>query len=401
MASFTCEAVSGKGKRIKKVCEARNSGEVIKSLKDEGLYPVKVEEIVVGKEIRSPISFDKVKRKDIVFFCRQIATLLNAGIPLADALQIISDQILNKNLRIAVSEVSEDVQKGLPFSDAMKKQNVFPALLVHMVAASELSGTINKTMNRMADNYEKDLSISRKIKGAMVYPILLGFVAIGAVVFIITTILPRFADMFESANLELPALTKFLIKMSEVLRNDWLVIVGAIVAIVVGFLYVARTQVGRRTLDILKLEIPIVKSTNIKIITARFARTMSGLLSSGIPLVQSMEYVANVLENVIVKEKIMRAKEDISKGAELTDSLRKMGIFEKTVIHMMKIGEESGKMDEILENTANLYDGEVETSIQSMASLVEPIMIIIMAGAVGFVVLSVIMPMFEMAGGIG
>ncbi len=396
MPIYNYEAINSAGKTIKNSFEAKSREDVLKKLKDENLFLVSIKELA-GNEIKNPFSFKKISTMDIALFCRQLFTLLNAGIPLADGLDIASKQMTNKSMRKIVAEISGDVQKGFPFSEAMKKQGVFPDLLVHMVAAGEISGTIDIVMSRMAVNYEKDYKIQGKVKGAMVYPILVAVVAMVAVLFIMTSVLPKFVEMFEGSGVDLPGITKALIAVSKTIRQYWFLMLGGLAGLIYGIIVFTRTTAGRNLFDMLKLRIPLLKVLTIKIISARFTRMMSSLLSSGIPLIQAIEYVAAVVDNEIIKDKIIKAREEISKGADLTDAIRRMGVFEPMVINMMKIGEESGNLDEILDNTASLYDEEVENTIQSLTTLVEPLMIVFVAGIVGFIVIAMVSPMFDMA----
>jgi type IV pilus assembly protein PilC len=400
MATFTYEAVNDLGEIIKSTYEAEAKNDVLAMLENKQLYPIKVEE-TIGKEIKAPISLQRVKLKDIAFFCRQVSALLDAGIPIADALQIIKQQIANKRLQKAVEEVSEEVQTGMSFSEAMKKQEVFPPLLMHMVAAGEVSGTLDFVMRRMAEDYEKEYKMQKKVSGSMVYPILIIIVAIVAVIFIVTSVLPRYTEMFTDVGLELPAATQLMIKMSDFLQQYWLYLFIALGLVIYGLIRFIKTTQGRLWLDYFKLGTPIIGAVNNKVVTARFTRTLASLLKSGIPLMQAMEYVAAIVGNVIVEEKLLQVREEISKGANLTESVRKADIFDPVVIHMVKTGEDSGKLDEVMENTAIIYDQEVEVAVQGITSVIEPVMIILMAAVVGFIVFSIITPMFDIAQTVG
>jgi type IV pilus assembly protein PilC len=401
MAFYTYEAVSSAGKTIKSTYEASSHSEVLEMLKAKNLYPVKVEE-GLDKKIKLKFSLQRVKLKDIAFFCRQVSALINAGIPIADTLQIINEQIANRKLQEAVKEVSDEVQTGISFSEAMKKQEeVFPDLMIHMVAAGEASGTLNFVMQRMAEDYEKEYSMQKKVSGAMVYPILIVVVAIAAISFIVTSVLPRFVEMFASANVELPAVTKSLIDLSNFLQHYWLYLFIGIALFIYGLSCLKRTAKGRFAVDVLKLSLPVIGGVNSKIVMARFSRTLSSLLKSGVPLIQALEYVAAIVGNKLVNEKILVIREEITKGANLTESLQKSNVFEPVVVHMVKTGEDSGKLDEVMENTAIIYDQEVEVAVQGLTSIIEPLMIILMAGVVGVIVFSIITPMFDIAKTVG
>jgi len=283
----------------------------------------------------------------------------------------------------------------------MKKQEVFPPLLMHMVAAGEVSGTLDFVMRRMAEDYEKEYKMQKKVSGSMVYPILIIIVAIVAVIFIVTSVLPRFTEMFTDVGLELPAATQLMIKMSDFLQQYWLYLFIALGLVIYGLIRFIKTTQGRLWLDYFKLGTPIIGAVNNKVVTARFTRTLASLLKSGIPLMQAMEYVAAIVGNVIVEEKLLQVREEISKGANLTESVRKADIFDPVVIHMVKTGEDSGKLDEVMENTAIIYDQEVEVAVQGITSVIEPVMIILMAAVVGFIVFSIITPMFDIAQTVG
>lgn len=396
MAVYSYEAVNDSGKVFKSIYEADNREDVLEMLREKGLYPIKVDE-TLNREINFLFSPEQIKTRDLAFFCRQISALLDAGIPIADALQIISQQIINKKLRVVISEIAEEVLTGVPFSEAMQKQKIFPELLVQMISSGEASGTLNNVMRRMAEDYEKEYGLKKKISGAMIYPILIMVVAVVAVVFVLTSVMPRFVEMFASANLKLPIATQILLNISEFLQHYCLYLFIALVLLIFAVIKYSHTSHGRFWFDIFKLNIPIIGKIYKKLISARFTRTLSSLLKSGIPLIQSLDYVASVVGNKVVKGKVLKIKEEIEKGANLTESVRKADFFEPVVIHMVKIGEDSGQLDEVMENTSQIYDQEVESAVQGISSIIEPLMIIFMAVIVGALVLSIVSPMFDMA----
>lgn len=400
MAVFFYEAVNNAGEIVKSTYSAEDKKAVLEMLENKKLYPIKVEEST-GKEIKLPVSLQRVKLKDVAFFCRQVSALLDAGVPIADVLQIVKEQIANKRLKRAVEDASEEVQTGMSFSEALKRQGVFEPLLIHMVAAGEASGTLDFVMRRMAEDYEKEYTMRKRVTGAMVYPILIVCVAIVAIIFIVTSVLPRFTEMFIDVGLELPFATRLLVSISDFLRANGLYVFLAFVLAIYILLRFLKTPRARNWIDYFKLKIPIIKGVNLKVTTARFTRTLSSLLKSGIPLLQAMQYVAAIVGNVIIEEKLLWVREEISKGANLTESIRKIYVFEPVVVHMIKIGEEAGKLDEVLENTSRIYDQEVEVAVQGITSVVEPVMIIFMALIVGFMVFSIITPMFDIAQTVG
>ncbi len=400
MAIFVYEAVNDVGEIVKSTYSAENKNAVLEMLENKKLYPIKIEEST-GKEIKLPVFLQRIKLKDIAFFCRQVSSLLDAGVPIADVLQIVKQQIVNKRLKRAVEDVSEEVQTGMSFSEALKRQEVFSPLLIHMVAAGEASGTLDFVMRRMAEDYEKEYAMRKRVTGAMVYPILIIVVAIIAVVFIVTSVLPKFVEMFTDVGVKLPAATQILLIISEFLGSYWHYCLVFLAFLIYCCYRFSKTTRGKLWIDYFKLKIPIIRGVSLKIITARFTRTLSSLLKSGIPLLQAMQYVASTVNNVIVEESLHWVKGEISKGANLTESIHKIKIFDPIVVYLIKTGEDAGRLDEMLENASRVYDQEVEIAVQGITSVIEPLMIIFMAVVVGFIVFSIITPMFDIAQTVG
>lgn len=323
--------------------------------------------------------------------------MLNAGVTIVKCLDILEAQTENKVLRSATRDTYDNVQKGMTLSEAMRKhEKVFPSLLVNMIEAGEVSGSLDVIMERMAMHYEKEYKIENKIKGAMIYPIVLGVVSIAVVIFLLVAVMPTFVGMFESSGVELPTPTKILLNISDSLKNQWYIYLASIIAIILGFGYFSRQESGRLLIDSLKLRLPVVKDTNIKIATSRFTRTLSTLLSSGIPLLQGLDVVAKIVNNKFLGLKIDNAKEEVRKGVPLSRTIKAIKIFPPMVDSMIKIGEESGSLDDILNKSADFYDEEVEVAIQKMTEMMQPILIVIMALMVGFIVIAMALPMFDM-----
>jgi type IV pilus assembly protein PilC len=285
----------------------------------------------------------------------------------------------------------------MTLSEAMAKhENIFPALLINMVEAGEVSGNLDVLMERMAIHYEKENNIENKVKNALVYPIVLSIVAIAVVVFLLTVVMPTFIGMFESSGSLLPGPTRVILTISNLLKEYWYLFLVVVILIVTGIISFRKTESGRVLVDNLKIKIPGVKKMSIKIITSRFTRTLSTLLSSGIPLLQGLDVVSKVVGNEVVSNKLNQAREDIRKGIPMSRTIKDIGLFPPMVDSMIKIGEESGALDDILYKTADFYDEEVETSLQKMTTLLEPILIIFMALIIGFIVIAMAMPIFDM-----
>lgn len=396
MPEYKYEAIKKDGERVKGTYEADSKNHVLNMLKEKKLYPVKVEEVVQSKEIVFGI-FNKIKTKDIAVFCRQFHVMLNAGVPIMNCLDILRHQTDNKKLKGVLGEVYEEVQKGLTFSETLKNhRNIFPELLIYMVEAGELSGTLDIIMERMAVHYEKENKIQNKVKGAMIYPIILSIVSVLVVIFLLTFVMPTFVGMFEGSGVQLPLPTRILISMSDGVKKYWYFILLVLFALIYGIRKYTKTQSGVFLFDNIKMRIPVVKGTTQKVVTSRFTRTMSTLLTSGIPLIQAIEIVSRIVQNKIVEKGLSDVKDEVSKGMGLANPIKKIGFFPPMVVSMIKIGEESGSLDEILDKTANFYDEEVEVALHKMVTMLEPLMIVLMSVIIGAMVIAMVLPMFDM-----
>lgn len=393
---YKYKAISQKGETIEGFFEGENESDVIAMLKGNDYLPVKVE-----KDIRADAQIDllakKVSKKDLAVFCRQFYTMLDAGIGIVKCVDILEKQSENKILVKSLRAIHEDVQKGFTLSEAMKRhRKIFPSLLINMIEAGEVSGNLDTIMERMAVHFEKENKLESKIKSAMIYPIVLGIVSIGVVIFLLVAVMPTFIGMFESSGQALPGPTVALFGISNWLTKYWYIFMTIVTGIIVGVIYLKRTYKGMRFFDGLKLKIPVVKDTSIKIMTSRFTRTLSTLMSSGIPLIESIEVVGKVVGNTVIQDRLEKSSEDVRKGVSLSRAINEVRVFPPMVDSMIRIGEESGSLDEILYKTADFYDEEVEAALQKMTSLMEPIMLVIMAVIIGFIVIAMAMPMFDM-----
>ncbi len=322
--------------------------------------------------------------------------MLDAGLNIVNSLDILSVQTENKTLRKAITDVAEDVQKGVTLSEAMRiHEKVFPSILINMVEAGEVSGNLDTILERMAVHFEKENKTENKVRSSMVYPIVLMVVSIAVVIFMLIFILPTFVGMFEGSDTPLPLPTRILIGLSDFLKSYWYIFIGLVALIVFGISSYINSESGRRFFDSIKLKLPIVKGPTVKIVTSRFTRTLSTLMSSGIPLLRSMEVVSKVVNNKVVEEKLISGIEDIQRGVPLSRMIRDIEIFPPMVDSMVKIGEESGALDDILLKTADFYDEEVDVALTKLTSMLEPLMIVFMALIIGFIVIAMYLPMFE------
>lgn len=393
---FKYKAVTDSGQIIEGIHDAQDENEVIAMLRGSSYMPISIEQ-TINSGASTTISFGKVKRKDLAVFCRQFYTMLNSGVSIVKSLDILEKQTENKLLKRAIEDVYESVQKGMTLSEAMRNNpKIYPSILINMVEAGEASGSLDTIMERMAVHYEKEFKIENKVKGAMVYPMVLAVVATAVVVFLMVAVMPTFVEMFESSGVELPGPTRALLAISHSMRNLWYLYIIGIGVITLGIKYYGRTEAGSMVFDTMKLRIPVFKNTNIKLATSRFTRTLSTLLSSGIPLIQGIDIVARVVGNKYISSKLDNVKEEVRKGVPLSRTVKDTGIFPPMVDSMIKIGEESGSLDEILQRSADFYDEEVETALQKMTELMQPLMVVLMALVVGFIVIAIALPMFDM-----
>lgn len=397
MPLFEYKAISQAGDSINGRYNAKDRSEIMQMLRSKSYHPVQIKEVSEGTDLSKLKVFNKVKTKDVAIFSRQFYAMLNAGVTIIQCLDILRLQTEKPYFREVIEKVYESVQKGSTLSEAMKEhQSVFPELFVSMVEAGEASGNLDIIMERMATHYEKENKIQNKIKGAMTYPMVLAVVSVAVVIFMLVAILPTFLGMFEGTDVPLPGPTLFLLNISDALQNYWyLFLVGTILLVYIIRRYI-QTPVGRQQFDMLKLKIPVIKNTVIKVSTSRFTRTLSTLLASGIPLLQAMDIVAKVVGNRVIANGIISVKEDMRKGYDLAGPIQRLNLFPPMVHSMIRIGEESGSLDDVLQRTADFYDEEVDVAIQKMTSMLEPIMIILMAVVIGFLVIAMYMPMMDM-----
>ena len=397
MPLYKYNAVNSKGEAIEGTYSTGDRTTLLAMIREKEYHPVKIEELVERKDSDVLAFMQKVKLKDLAIFCRQFYTMLNAGVTIIKALDILQHQTENKKFKNVIGKVYEEVQKGSALSEALKKNNeVFPELLINMVEAGELSGSLDSIMDRMANHFEKENKLKNKVKSALIYPLILSIVTVAVVVFLLTFVMPTFFSMFEGSDIEIPLPTRILLGLSNFLVGYWYIVLAVVIGTVYAIRKYIKSEKGEMAWDRLKLRLPVVKGTMTKIITARFTRTLSTLLSSGIPLLQAMEVVARIIGNRVAQDGVMNAREEMRRGMDLATPIKRSGVFPPMVDSMIRIGEESGTLDDILDKTANFYDEEVDVAMQRMVSLMEPLMIVVMAGIVGFIVISMVLPMFDM-----
>lgn len=395
MGKFKYRVMNSEGEKIEGQYEANSKDEVIAFISSNGYYPLMVEEVVQSANIELKLS-KKVKLKDLSVFCRQFYTMLNAGVPILTCLDILANQIENQKLREATKAVNEEVEKGGVLSEAMRKhKEVFPELLVSLVASGEASGSLEAIMLRMSTHYEKENKINNKVSSALIYPIVLGFVSIAAVAFILVYVMPTFIDIFKQSGTALPWSTQLIMWISEGIQNYWFIII-AVIFIISFFLNIFRkTDEGILFFSKLRLKLPILKKLNQMLIVSRFTRTLSTLIASGLSLVEALNIVSAVTGNKVAEKALLKIRDNVMRGESLYSSMVESNMFPPMLYSMIKIGEETGSLDDILNKTADFYDDELEAIIQASVAMLEPLLIVIMGLLIGFMVASIMIPMFD------
>ena len=396
MAIFAYKAKTKDGKLMKGKIESANKKEALNELRHMDLIVFEVEAMnaIMNKDISLRKS---LKSKDFIVFLRQFSSLMNAGILLVDALDLLAAQSTSLALKEALEELSEEVREGVPLSEAMaKKPKLFPELLIHMIHSAEVSGRLEEVLQQMADYYEKQHRIKQKISTAMTYPLVVGVLALFITAFLLVFIVPIFGDMFASMGSELPAITQFVLSMSGFLQRYWWLVflgIGSLVAVVM--------QLGKKdqvayVFDVLQLKVPILGTFIQKTLLARMTQTLSSLINSSVPILQAIEVTSKVVGNRVVEQVLLQAQKEVEQGESLAKPMIDHWFFPPLIIQMIQVGESSGELDEMLKKVSEIYDQEVQEASDKLQALIEPVMIILLSGVVGLIVLSIVVPMFSM-----
>ncbi len=401
MPQFRYVAVNAEGVRVNGLADADNLSMLQQALRGKGLFCTGAKEVEQDGG-SSKVSIKRVKTKELAVFCRQFATLITSGVTVVKGLDVLYQQTDDKNLKQIIGRIYDGVQKGELLSVSFRKQKeAFPSLLINMIEAGEASGTLDTVMNRMAAHFEKENKLQNKIKSAMTYPMVLACVAVVVVIVLITFVLPTFTNMITNVGGKVPPTTQFLMGVADFLKGYWYIVIGVLV---LGFFLwraFLRSESGRLKWDTFKLKVPILKKSLVLIYSARLTRTFSTLLFSGIQMLSAIEITSRIVGNQLIMNQMMSAREEIRKGITLSSAFKRITILPPMLQSMIMIGEESGMLDSVLEKTANFYDEESDSAIQRLVGLLEPLMIVVMAVIIGFVVISIALPMFGMYGAIG
>ena len=397
MPLYMYKAKNESGKILTGEAKIASEEDLVNLLVEKGYTPVEIKVKNAFTDISQISIFKpKVKTKDLAVFCRQFAIVLEAGVPIASALDVLREQTQNLTLKECISDVYENIQKGSSLTLAMKQHaKIFPDILLNMVESGEISGQLDGVFVRMADYFENQNKLNQKIRGAMTYPIIVVFVAIAVIIVLMAKVVPGFIDILNSFNVEMPVFTKILVAVSDVFKSFWWLMVIMIFALVAGIKAYYSTDSGKMFFGNLAIKAPVVKGLTKNIMTARLTRTLGTLMSSGVLLIQAMEIVQKIVGNAVISERLNFVTEEIKKGRGLTQPLASLKYFPPMLISMIKIGEESGNLDYSLGKCADFYDQEVEVSVQQLTALIEPAVIIFLSVVVGFIIISVLFPMFS------
>lgn len=400
MPTFSYQATNSEGKQVKGTADGVNRDAIVESLTTQGLKPAQVTLVTEVKKTGGLFA-KKVKLQDLVLFTRQLSTMVSAGVPLLRALTTLQTQAENPALKEIIGDIVKDVQDGAQLADALAKHpGTFSDIYVNMVRAGEAAGIVDDILKRLASQVEKSASMRKKIKGAMTYPmVLLGLTVIaffGLMIFII----PQIGSILKGLGGEdtkLPALTQGMLDMSDFMVSKWYLLIGIIVLVVFGLRTYLKTADGRRKFHALVLRLPVAGMLTTKIAVASFTRTFSALIGAGVSVVEALKVTSRSLGNDLFKEDIERAASEVVNGKQLSQAMESSTLFPVIVPQMLAVGEETGQTDEVLVKVAEFYEEEVDTAIASMSSLLEPIMIVIMGGAVGIIAIGVMGPIASMS----
>ncbi len=397
MADFTYLVVDKSGKEKKGNINAESKEAAISRLKADGFMVISVEKAnALTKEINLQIG-SGVKPRDLSVFCRQFLSMINAGVTILDTLDMLSEQTENKYMAKAIRGTYAQIQKGETLSEGLAKfPKVFPDIMVSMVAAGEASGKIDVAFERMSTHFEKSAKMKALIKKTAMYPIILAIVALAVMVVMLVKVIPSYQEMFEQLGGDLPAITKAVVAMSDFIMAYWYWIIIVVVAVVVVIKLYKKTVSGQILFGNLARKLPIFGKLNIKTAASNYARTLSTLIYSGLPMIEALAITSNTMSNYIYKQALLKAKEEVAKGIPLSEPIVASGLFPPMVGHMTRIGEETGDLEGMLNRLADYYDEEVEMATQTVMAALEPMVILVLAAVVGVLVAAIMSPMLAM-----
>jgi type IV pilus assembly protein PilC len=402
MPIYQWVAITKRGRRLKGELDAANEKIALGQLKKRNLtikkFRLKPKDILGGLSFLQP----KVTKKDLVVFTRQFSTMIDAGLPLVQGLQILGEQAENPTFKTILKEVNRDVEGGSTLAEGLKKHpEVFDTLFVNLVAAGEVGGILDTILRRLAGFIEKAEKLKSQIKGAMTYPIVVVAIAIIVITVILVFVIPVFEDMFKGFGKALPAPTQIVVDMSRFMKGNFYWVFGAVFAAFYAFKKYRKTVGGRKTTDTLFLKLPVFGDLLKKTAVARFTRTLGTMLASGVPILDALEIVARTSGNTVIEEIILEVRGSIAEGQTIAEPLSENDVFPGMVIQMISVGEATGALDTMLEKIADFYDDEVDAAVSALTSMLEPLLMLFLGGSIGGLVIAMYLPIFQMAAALG
>lgn len=400
MPAYVYRARDSGGQLVSGKVEADTENEVIGRLRNQGFLVLQVEkdrDLQAMLQDRKSLFVRKASGKDLAVFSRQFATMINAGLPVVTALKVLARQTANPRLASALTAVSADVESGESLANAFARENqVFPMVMIQMIAAGEVGGILDEVLTRLANQLEKEEIIRQKVRSALVYPTIVSCVAILVVVFLMIFVVPKFVEVYADMGADLPFVTTLLMGISSAFQNYWWALLTVVVLIVVGSKYWLKTEDGAFIWDKVLLNVPIFGPMIQKQAIARFSRTLGGLLSSGVPILKALAVVEKIVGNRVIAASVREALEDVRQGQNLAVPLRRSGRFPPMVLEMVAIGEETGTLEEMLGKIADFFEEEVQRTAERLSASLEPVIIVGLALTVGFIVVSMMLPIFNL-----
>lgn len=402
MPVFIWEAVTKKDEVKKGEMEAVDEITVRGLLRRQGFKSIEVKQKPKDLLEYLPFLQPKIKEKNVVVFCRIFSTMINAGLPLIQCLDLLAQQEQNKAFSKIIRAVKEDIEGGTSLTNALKKYpNIFDELFVNLIAAGEAGGILDVILERLSNYMEKAMKLKARVKGAMTYPAAVLVISCAVVALLLLKVIPVFKQMFEGMGGQLPALTLALITASEFTRSYFIFMIAILVIIYIAFVRFYKTEKGRWTIDSLILKAPVFGDLLKKVAVAKFSRTLSTMMSSGVPILEGLSIVSKTSGNVVVENALMKTRQSISEGRSIAEPLEETGIFPPMVIQMISVGEATGALDSMLSKIANFYDDEVDVAVDAMTALLEPVMMVFLGGVVGGMIIAMYLPIFKLASVVG
>lgn len=402
MPAFLWEATSRKGEQKKGELDAADEATIRGQLRRQGFKNINVK--AKPKDLMEYLPFlkESVKEKDVVVFSRIFSTMINAGLPLIQCLELLASQEQNKTFAGIIRAIKEDIEGGSTLTDALKKYpKIFDELFVNLVAAGEAGGILDVILSRLSAYMEKAMKLKSKVKGAMTYPASVLVISIGVVAVLLLKVIPVFQKMFEGMGGTLPAPTQFLVNASKFAQNYFYVFIIVIVAVVFAYKRFVATEKGRYAVDSMALKAPVFGQLIRKVAVSKFTRTMSTMMSSGVPILEALNIVSKTAGNVIIENALMQTRKSISEGKTIAEPLMETDIFPPMVVQMIAVGEATGALDTMLAKIADFYDDEVDAAVDALPSLLEPFMMVFLGGVVGGMIIAMYLPIFQMASVVG